>query len=477
MRAERATQAEILRLAAHWADQHPDTSTGGVGGMRLVGKGEERGVRFGGEGTARVREFAPAELAVSLEIHPLACRSLMADALDLRDRMPGLWQVVQELGMPAWVARKAASVARKLSAAQATWVDDELVGRVELPPSRFLAVAEALVVAAAPEDAEAERRDARRSRFVTISEHQRVPGSSGVYATIGSEAARVLGETVDRLADLLQQAAPQPAEGERAPDRDLWRAQALEMLGNPALALRHLLDPDTDADATAADPVDDAADLAAAIRAVPVSALAPRAVLYLHLTDRSLCTGEGVARVEGSRPITTATAVELLGHHQVTVTEVIDLADRLPADAYEFTGIRRERVGLRTPADCYPYAVRVGHRRGSVATGSSVAGEGRIPEASDVDHTESYDPHGPPGQTGAGNAGPMTRHHHRIKTHGPMSVRQPRPGLYVWRTPHERYRVTDHRGTRWIDPALGSVIHATDCEVEQHLATLIIDAT
>jgi hypothetical protein len=68
----------------------------------------------------------------------------------------------------------------------------------------------------------------------------------------------------------------------------------------------------------------------------------------------------------------------------------------------------------------------------------------------------------------------MTRHHHRIKTHGPMAVRQPRPGLYVWRTPGRRYLATDHRGTRRIDPAFGDDIFS-DSAVRSSFAALLLD--
>ena len=38
--------------------------------------------------------------------------------------------------------------------------------------------------------------------------------------------------------------------------------------------------------------------------------------------------------------------------------------------------------------------------------------------------------------------------HHRIKTHGHWQVRQPFPGIYVWRDPHGALYLVDHTGTR-----------------------------
>jgi hypothetical protein len=62
-----------------------------------------------------------------------------------------------------------------------------------------------------------------------------------------------------------------------------------------------------------------------------------------------------------------------------------------------------------------------------------------------VDHTVPYDQGG---ASGIGNYGPMTTTHHRIKTHGGWRVRQPFPGIYVWRDPHGGYTLVDHTGTR-----------------------------
>ena len=69
----------------------------------------------------------------------------------------------------------------------------------------------------------------------------------------------------------------------------------------------------------------------------------------------------------------------------------------------------------------------------------------------DLDHTQPYrdpDEGGPPGQTRPDDLGPMTRRHHRIKTHGHgWTVRQVFDGVCVWRTPHGRHYLVDHTGT------------------------------
>ena len=95
-------------------------------------------------------------------------------------------------------------------------------------------------------------------------------------------------------------------------------------------------------------------------------------------------------------------------------------------DAYEIPDRHRRAVHLMTPADTFPY-------------GSSLS------RGMDIDHTKPWDRGGP---SGPGNYGPMTRTHHRIKTHGGWDVKQPFTGIYLWRDPHGAYYLVDHTGTR-----------------------------
>jgi hypothetical protein len=72
----------------------------------------------------------------------------------------------------------------------------------------------------------------------------------------------------------------------------------------------------------------------------------------------------------------------------------------------------------------------------------------------DHDHAVPYDRHGPPGQTGDHNDTPLTRHHHRAKTHMPgYTVLQLGPDRWIWGTPHGLYRHVTGGGTRPITQA------------------------
>ncbi len=164
----------------------------------------------------------------------------------------------------------------------------------------------------------------------------------------------------------------------------------------------------------------------------------PDVTLYVHLSDQALVTGQGVARVEGIGPVTVDRVRSWLGHANVVVKPVIDLNDQVPVDAYEIPDRIREAVHLAIPVDCFPHATST--RR-----------------SGDIDHTIAFvkpDEGGPPGQTGLGKLGPITRFHHRVKTHGDWHVAQPFTGVFVWRTPHGRYLLVDHTGTHPAIPAL-----------------------
>ena len=72
-----------LQIAARWADLHPGEA---VPVSRLPGT--EHPVRLGGEATPTIGDFAAAELGCALRISDGSAAHLIADALDLRHRLP-----------------------------------------------------------------------------------------------------------------------------------------------------------------------------------------------------------------------------------------------------------------------------------------------------------------------------------------------------------------------------------------------------
>ena len=69
----------------------------------------------------------------------------------------------------------------------------------------------------------------------------------------------------------------------------------------------------------------------------------------------------------------------------------------------------------------------------------------------DTDHPRPYDDTGPPGQTSDANAQPLTRGHHRAKTHLPYLVWIIDATTKLWRTPSGLWRIVDHHGTHLPD--------------------------
>ncbi|MFC0624625.1 HNH endonuclease signature motif containing protein [Kribbella deserti] len=153
--------------------------------------------------------------------------------------------------------------------------------------------------------------------------------------------------------------------------------------------------------------------------------------LYVHLSDLTLASGEGVARVEGIGPMLFSQLREVFGHDQIVVKPLIDLNDRVSVDAYETPARIRERVVLRDLYCTFPWCGR------------------RATRSIDLDHIVPYDPGGPPGQTSTDNLTPSCRYHHRLKTHGGWKVmRLPNGGLQ-WTSPYGTVVIVDHTGTRY----------------------------
>ena len=428
----RRAELDDLRLASHWAALHSSDPRRHSDGRRAWS--EDRLVEVGGEGTPRVREFCLAELAMVRQVHPMAGRALVADALDLQHRLPLTWQRVTSLAAEPWLARKVASLTRKIPLVAVELVDravSAIIGTES--PSRVIAVTQARIIEADPA-AHASRVEAeRRRRHVTwsrLDEH----GLRHLIARVTASDAHWIETSLERVADLV--APDHPAD---AP-RDELRSIALGWLARPADLLT-LLSRGQDGRVTPAD----------------VERLRPKVVLHVHLHEAVLAgLVAGVARVEGLGPLALDQLRDLLGHARITVKPVRDLADRVRLSCYEHPADLKERVHLITGGDRFPYA----------------GGDGI---GADYDHPTAYQRHGPPGQTGTHNSAPLGRRHHRWKTHAGYTSRQCGDGRYVWRTPHGRYFLVDHAGTRPLDPVHGRMIYDAPPGVDIHVPQIRLE--
>ena len=231
-----AAECRELVLAAQWADLHPGESVGS-GGSGIVVPGTERAKLYGGEGTPFAGEFAAAELGVPLGRSHVAAATLMADALDVRHRLPRLWAALLAGRVRVWQARHVASRTRAvgLTEAQARALDEATTPYLEsLPWGRFLDLLEARIVAADPAAAEQRRVEAELDRFVVTgqsTEH----GLKTLIARASAGEVIYLVAMVDRIAEILLQHGDTDPIGSR-------RSKALGILAHPARALALLQD-------------------------------------------------------------------------------------------------------------------------------------------------------------------------------------------------------------------------------------------
>ncbi len=414
--AVRRAEFERLVLAREWALAHLVTDPDQLGDPR------RRPTPLGAVGLM-VDEYAPAEFAAALELHPLAGRRVMADAVDIEGRLPHHWSALAEGRLEVWVARKIAAATSDLTDEEARWVDGsvaEVLGT--LPTGRLLRLVEARVVEADQALADRKAEEAAAARGVWLSpldEH----GTRTLVIRGPSAGVRRLQGTIDHLAHLLQEHGT-PAQ--RAASTEELRADAAVLLASPLAALKLLVGADEAGCPQA---------VADAIRDASASKVRPVAVVYLHLAADAL-RGRGLVRAEELGALTRQQLIDLLGHHQISLRPVIDLNEGMAADCYEVPAAIDERLQLSKPADVFPFASSMSRRL-------------------DRDHTVPYDENGPPGQTTEPNLGKLTRHHHRIKTHAGWTVRQ-HQGRFTWTTPHGRVFVTDTNGTHRPVPQTGA---------------------
>ncbi len=427
VRARRSAEIQDLLLALRWADLHAWDPRRAPEPRHPGGSGPNTLVEVGGEGTPWVQDLCLPELAIARRTHVLSTRAVVADALDLRHRLPLTWRVVLEGDCESWLARRVASLSRRLSVDR-VGVVDRAVARALAgeQPSRVLAIAEAKVIEADPAAHAARVEEQLRRRGVWLSRSDD-SGIRSVIARVDAGDAAWVDAVVARVADLLRRrpdlrATWHPDLPER-PTGDELRGVAFGWLAHPA-ELADLLASQATPDAPG-DPEDPGPRPSRRSRTT-------RAVVHVHLDRASLDAAvdggaDAVARVEGVGPMLRDQLRRFLAHSQVTLAPVIDLEESVSVNAYEHPTPVRRRVRLRSPGDVFPH-------------GSSLG-------ALDLDHPTPYDPHGPPGQTGDHQAAPLSRTGHRAKTFLGYRLEQIGPSEYVWRTPHGLHRHVGPTGT------------------------------
>ncbi len=441
--AERRVQARQLLMAMHWADLHAVLTRPGA-----VGKGRERLVRLGGDGTPEVAEFAPAELGAVLGMTDGAAKGLIGDGLDLRHRFPLLWRRVQDGQVEVWLARRIVQEARPLSREAAAKVDARIADLAGgLTWRRLKDIVAAAILAADPAKAADDAKEAA-SGVGVFPDPESKDGYQGLFIRANAGDVQAFEAAIELIARALK------TIGDTRPVQQR-RASATGILADPAAAQDLIAQAEAvrtaQSQAAAARRAGDH-EAAERIAATLPDGVTPdgrcgrqspfafgTAVLYYHLSRETLdamlaeqpYAGAGVVRVEDIGPIILDQVQQWLGHSNVVVKPVIDLAGVQPVDHYETPPRVSEAIGLIRTVDYFPY-------------GTSTS------RSQDCEHTERFVPMnrgGPPGQTDPLKMGLMTRGHHRLKTHGGWTVQQLRPGAWLFRSPHRYYYLVDQHGT------------------------------
>ena len=390
-------EAASVQGVAHFADLRNGHDLAGDGVVGLPGRERQR--RLGGSGTPKVAEFAADELAAELGMSSMRAGGLIADALDLRHRLPAVLAGLAAGTVEGWRARLVARGTRELSAAQAAGVEAEVLPQLaQVTSARLRKLVEAAAIAADPEAADRQAEGAARSRFVERGASDQ--GLSPLFAPLDTAAAIRLDAGVDQVADRLTEL------GDDRP-KDELRAVALGLLAEPA-AVQSLWQR---------------VCAARAGRPVPPEAAAPvpATTLYVHHTTGA--DGQPRWSLEGIGAITEREARDLIGHSAVTVKPVIDLHQEVTCAGYQTSERLREVQVLLNPECYFPFCT-ANARNG------------------DYDHVIPS----PRGPTSSTNGALPCRHHHRTKTHGKWVVKEPFPGIYVWRSPTGRIYLVDRRG-------------------------------
>ena len=224
-----ARECRMLEVACAWADAHY-LDSGSEDYQPLL----RRACAWGGEGTPEVSEYCAAELGTLQGTGIAAARMLIADALDLRYRLPRLWGRVLTGGVRAWQARKIAEQTRRLSWEACADVDHALSDFVGMMPwPRFATILAAAILGADPALAnqQAERAKAAQDVFALDSED----GLKTIVAKASAGDVVWFLATVNRIAEILTSCGDTDPLGAR-------RAKAVGILARPAEALRLLID-------------------------------------------------------------------------------------------------------------------------------------------------------------------------------------------------------------------------------------------
>lgn len=175
-------------------------------------------------------EFAADELAAELGLSTVRAGGLIADALDLRHRLPAVLAGLAAGTVEGWRAHLVARGTRELSAAQAAAVEAEVLPQLaQVTTARLHKLVTAAAIAADPHAADQVVDGALRTRCVERG--RSAEGVTPLFARMDTGDAIRLDARVDQVADLLIELGDTRLKAE-------LRAVALGLLADPEAVQR-----------------------------------------------------------------------------------------------------------------------------------------------------------------------------------------------------------------------------------------------
>ncbi len=394
----RAAEVAKIQVALEWAIAHEVMSLDDASFHAGFG---EHGLTLAGPGAPLIGEAAVTELAVALGLSTDGGKRYLGVILEVRYRLPRLWEAVLSGRCAWWRAAKVAEATMILCEEGAEHVDVHVNGFTHAVSNAQLDRVVATALARwQPEEAEARRKSAAEKRGVNI--HLREQGGD-LSGTVEFDGTLDAADALD-LETALQD-----------------RAHELKLLGSTdtlpvrrAAALGDLARLQSTLTLTDAECVDEDGK---AVRLPERRAV----VLYAHVAQAAV-TGFGYDAAQHGVATLTNTHRPVMAEQvrawcrtagNLTVRPVIDLNAHLHVDSYESTGDLREQTALRDQTCVFPRCTRPA-------------------KSCDHEHCVPF----PQGLTCSSNQAPMCRRHHRHKTHLGWTYETLTPGVYLWTSPH-----------------------------------------
>lgn len=399
-------EVKLLIAALDWAIMHPAESVEDCATIYV--RGVDTAIPVAGPGAPLVAEFAIPEFAAAVGLSTEAGKGFIGDAVELRYRLPRVFERVTAGDLKVWRARRVCNHTTALSPAGAAFVDQHVAPVAhKIRPAELERLINEAVARFEPEKVTEFADETAEQRHATFN-HDQV----GFDGTLRMDAVLDIPDALDLDAAIKHGAAVLKALG----SSDSLNVRRSVALGELA---RH--QPQLGFSA-------DAATCGGAPTRAPVKR---QVILHVHLSEAAIhgvSDDAHVGRFERlRRPLTADQIRAWCGNPdaEVVVKPVNDLNDHLRADQYEIPDRIREHVVLRDGSCVFPYCTRPAR-------------------ACDLDHIIAYSQGGP---TETSNLAPLCRKHHRLKTHGGWTYTTPEPGVYVWSTTHGYAYLRDHTGT------------------------------